>query len=330
MRRKISRILGAIGVFFCLWIVWFAIDLSMGVSALVGKLVPASDPYLLYALLLLLGGAALWVTFSIVFKPGAIIVPDDPTEADLAALRKRLVRRLKRNQLVKREGFDLDTPEGMEAALAALRRESHEDIKSTARFVFLSTAVSRNGKLDSIAVMISLLRLVWRLTKIYGTRPSFREIYYIYMNVAWTAAFAFAIEDFDLTDQVGAIVGNTVSAIPGAPPITALITAAIMDGSINAYLVIRVGVLTQKYLSLDVKPHQKISKSTSFTAVKMLTEVSSTAAVPVAKMLMRISHSAAKTSAKKAVDIAATTARKTGSMVTRPWSNLFRKRPKDA
>jgi hypothetical protein len=58
-----------------------------------------------------------------------------------------------------------------------------------------------------------------------------------------TAFIGAGIEDIDVDVLVGTICGSTVAAIPGMH----LLAGSILSGSANAFLTLRVGMITKEY-----------------------------------------------------------------------------------
>lgn len=138
--------------------------------------------------------------------------------------------------------------------LATLRERSLPVIKENANAIFLSTAISQNGSLDSFMVLFTLMRMVWQLAKFYETRPSLVSLLKLYLQVASVVLMARTLEDADLIEDqmeplIATIIGESLaSAIPGMVPVTNLIVSSLMEGTVNAFLTLRVGLITQNYL----------------------------------------------------------------------------------
>lgn len=138
--------------------------------------------------------------------------------------------------------------------LAILREQSLPVIKENANAIFLSTAISQNGSLDSFMVLFTLMRMVWQLAKFYETRPSLLSLLKLYLQVASVVLMARTLEDADLIEDqmeplIASIIGESLaSAIPGMVPVSNLIVSSLMEGTVNAFLTLRVGLIAQNYL----------------------------------------------------------------------------------
>ena len=140
----------------------------------------------------------------------------------------------------------------LEAAIRRLDARADELIRSTATAVFLSTAISQNGRLDALMVLAAQSRLVWRLAHLYDQRPSLPDLVRLYANVATTAFLVSELEDLDIGEQVepviaSALAGSAASLLPGASLVASVVTQSILDGAANAFLTLRIGVLCRRY-----------------------------------------------------------------------------------
>ena len=153
-------------------------------------------------------------------------------------------KRLSKNSRLR--GIPLSTAEDFDSAIQLLDRQADEVVTSAASTVFLSTAVLQSGRLDVLVVLAAQTRLIWQIAHVYYQRPSVRDFAHLYANVASTAFIAAGIEDVDVDVLVTTILGSTVAAIPGLT----LLTSSVLTGSANAFLTLRVGMITKEYCRL--------------------------------------------------------------------------------
>lgn len=177
---------------------------------------------------------------------------DDPEAQELYL--RRLSHRLRRNPHLSGFEGDLATRTGVEAALMRLDTDANTIIKDSAATVFVSTAVSQNGRLDAVLVLLSQLRLVWRIAHLYRERPNLRELMGLYNNVFVAALLANQLEDLDINERIEPIVrsaigGGLAGMVPGATAMTTVLLSSIMEGTANAYLTLRVGIVARRYCS---------------------------------------------------------------------------------
>lgn len=174
-------------------------------------------------------------------------------------------RRLSRNARLC--GVPLNSHTDIEAALQVLDKEAHDAITSSASAVFLSTAVLQSGRLDALVVLAAQTRLIWRVAHIYYQRPSLRDFIQLYANVASTAFIAAGVEDVDVDVLLGTVFGSTVAAIPGMH----LLASSVLTGSANAFLTLRVGMITKEYCRCTVKAEKRgLRRAATLQAAKLL------------------------------------------------------------
>ena len=156
-------------------------------------------------------------------------------------------KRLSRNPRLRR--MPLNSAEDTDAALQILDKHADDAVASAASAVFLSTAVLQSGRLDVLVVLAAQTRLIWQVAHVYYQRPSLRDFVQLYANVASTAFIAAGVEDIDVDVLVSTVFGSTVAAIPGMH----LLTSSVLSGSANAFLTLRVGMITKEYCRCTVR-----------------------------------------------------------------------------
>ena len=124
-------------------------------------------------------------------------------------------------------------------------------VQDTANNVFVGTAVMQNGRLDGLIVLVAQLRMVWQIAKIYYQRPSPRQMLYLYSNVGTTVFLADSIQQINFMELAAPLVASVIpslkGAIPGLQGIATLMVNSIANGSANAFLTLRVGIVTRQY-----------------------------------------------------------------------------------
>ncbi len=132
-----------------------------------------------------------------------------------------------------------------------LDRQADHEIKATAQTIFLSTAVSQSGSLDSFVVLFGQLKMVWRIARIYNQRPVLREMVRLYANVAVTSFAARAVEDLDFAEVIEPVIKSFGSVgVLNFVPIISIVSNSIFSGATNALLTLRTGIIARKYCGL--------------------------------------------------------------------------------
>jgi hypothetical protein len=174
-------------------------------------------------------------------------------------------KRLSRNSRLR--GIALHTHADAKASLQLLDKHADAAVTSAASAVFLSTAVLQSGRLDVLVVLAAQTRLIWQVAHVYYQRPSVRDFVHLYANVASTAFIAAGIEDVDVDVLVGTVFGSAVAAIPGMH----LLASSVLSGSANAFLTLRVGMITKEYCRCTVNSEKRgLRRTATLQAAKLL------------------------------------------------------------
>lgn len=176
--------------------------------------------------------------------------------SELPAYRRRLIRRLKSNRILKRNELTPSDEASLTAAITFLDQEANKIVKETATAVFLTTSVSQNGKLDALTILATQSRMVWKIAHVYVQRPTLRELLYLYANVASSSFLASEIEDLDISQQLEPVLSSFLKnsagkSIPIIGPTANIILDSLLEGSTNAFLTLRVGNITKRYCSCN-------------------------------------------------------------------------------
>jgi len=259
------------------------ISLASGIHPILGQIV--GWILIIVYLILTILPVIIYLKLPAVLKP-----PADDSSPEFDIFIQKLSRRLKKNKYL--EGFTVSTPSEIEKAIKALNKKAEILIKKNATTVFLTTAISQSGRLDAFTVLIAQVRLVWQVAHLYYQRPSLREMMQLYANVAGTAFIAGELNDIDISQQIEPIITSVLGAsltgsIPGITNVAGIITNSLLTGSANAYLTLRVGVITKQYSgSLLKKERSVIRRSASLEAAKMLSIIVMNSAGNISKSII--------------------------------------------
>jgi len=223
---------------------------------------PAIGYTVLALLILLLGSLILYPIILILRLPPSFSRPDKISPEYLA----RLEKRLRGNPRVASENFSLET------ALAGLKNEADKEIRDRAMQIFLATAISQSGRLDAFVVLATNLRMIYAIAEIYYNRPGLRDLLNLYKNVLIAVFLASEIDDIDFDAQIAPVLSSSLAgALPVFNNVAALIQDSILEGTANAYLALRIGILSREYChaitKIDLKARRR---NASLEALKML------------------------------------------------------------
>lgn len=249
--RRISLIAG---ILVLIVFVIFVANQTAQFVGMVSSLNPTAGSVALVALLVIYAVIAGVPLVLFIRLPRAIRPPTDQSSPEFEAYLDRIKSRLASNPNLAGSNVAINDRAGMEAALKVLDAKADKIIKKTASAIFVSTAVSQSGRLDGLMVLIAQSQVVWRVARVYNQRPSVQELVRLYTNVAITTFASVQIEDLDVGDQVQtvlapAITASAFSAIPGASAVAGVLTHAMVEGSANAFMTLRLGVIAKRYCS---------------------------------------------------------------------------------
>ena len=130
-----------------------------------------------------------------------------------------------------------------------IKKELNKIIISHAESVFMSTAISQNGKLDAVAVLTINLRLIKELVVKCGFRPSYPALGRLSFNILTSAIIAESLEDMKFSELFPQSSLNALAEIP----LLKTITGSLAQGAGNALLSLRVGIICRNYLFMNLK-----------------------------------------------------------------------------
>ncbi len=212
------------------------------------------------------------IPFILIAKlPAPLPFPDN--NQDLELYQQKFKEKLAKHPVSRKNNLDPHNPEQLKVIDEKLKERSDKIIFESASAVFISTAISQNGKLDAFTVMAAQVRLIWKVAHVYWQRPSLKNLQQLYANVAMNAMAAASLEQIDLSQQIQPILNAMLKSpgkhIPVVGNAAHIITDSILEGTVNAFLTLRVGVLTKNYCFPEVRTVNEI-KSNSFVEASVL------------------------------------------------------------
>ena len=255
MMPNLSRLILLLAALLCFLFVLFVVNQTYQVVQLASALHPVAGQVLLVVLIgvyvvLLAIPVKMWLSL-----PRALRPPADETGPDFDIYVRQLGARLAGNPLLRGTDFALQERLGIEAALQELNKSADAIVHRTATRVFLTTAVSQNGRLDGLMVLVSLSIMVYQIAKTYNQRPSLGELLRLYANVAATAWITTeVIEEAEMAEILAPIMATIApnvpaSAVPGLSLVSNIVTESILEGAANAFLALRVGIIASRECS---------------------------------------------------------------------------------
>ncbi len=282
-------------------LVSFLITLVNQVSQLVflaSQVHPVFGQVLLWFFILLALATLIWTIVLLMGLERPLVIPDENDQAARTLYLARLKKRLVNNRFIRSSGFawapDKSDEESIDAALLILDAESQAIIRRQATTVFVTTAVSQNGSLDSLFVFVTAFKLVWHIAMLYHQRPSIRDLVKLYTNIFATVLLTRQIDDLDLIAEqlepaLTTLFGGSVGTfVPGAGYVVSFVADSIFEGSLNTLLMLRIGFIAQQYCrsTTRIEP-RKISRAASVQACKLLGTIVSENSVRISQAMLK-------------------------------------------
>jgi hypothetical protein len=283
--KNVALVASAVILFF---FVLFVINQTAQVVGLADRVSPAFGTAVLW---FLLGIYAVLVVAAFVFflrLPKPLVPPESEMEPGFSRYLEALRKRLAANPRLK--GYELTDRAGIEKALEALGRECDVIIRDSASAVFVSTAISQSGRLDTIFVITAHFRMVGRIVSVYSQRPALRDLINLYANVAATAFVAGELDEADICEQIEPILSSALSAVslsvPGVQAAASIVVNSILTGAANAFLTLRVGIIARRYCgSLVISDRRALRRSATAEAAKLLGSIVKTGTTCISRAL---------------------------------------------
>ena len=119
---------------------------------------------------------------------------------------------------------------------------------------FFIAAVARSPLISTVTMLSLCLDLVRSIVELCGFRPTNLGLARLYTRVMLSALIIGGIEDSDLTDILGQLMGGGAGARAGG-----IVLGATAEGLVSAFLVFRVGVITKRWLTAADGPERMSS-----------------------------------------------------------------------
>ncbi len=295
---QLARLALFASVLVLLCSVVFVVNQTAQVVALANTVSPAVGQIVLYGLLIVYA-LVIFVPIAMFARlPKAIRPPADDQSPEFQTFLQQLGARLATNPHLAGLSVQPGDRAGIEAALRMLDAKADQIIKATASTVFVSTAISQNGRLDALMVLAAQSRMVWQLAHLYYQRPALRELIGLYANIGATVFLVSEIEDLDISEQVEPVIasalgGSLASAAPGMTVAATIVTQSILEGTANAFLTLRIGVICQRYCgSLAPFNRKAARRHATVAAASMLGAIVGSSAAVVTRAILRAAKKA--------------------------------------
>jgi len=287
--KNAALVVSALIIFF---FVLFVVNQTALAVELASRLSPALGTIVLW---FLIGLYALFVIATAVFYL-RLPKPLRPLESDAEPQFSRYLEALRKRLAVnpRLRGCDLSGRAGIEKALEDLSRTCDVIIRDSAAAVFVSTAISQSGRLDTLFVLTAHFRMVWRIAGVYSQRPALRDLINLYANVAATALVAGELDETEIGEQIEPILSSALGAlslsVPGVQAAASIVVNSILTGAANAFLTLRVGIIARRYCgTLVASDRRALRRAATAEAAKLLGSIVKSGTARISRALWNAS-----------------------------------------
>ena len=156
--------------------------------------------------------------------------------------------------------------EGVKMILKKRDEEATKLIRKAALNVFIVTGISQNGSFDIITAFGMNLQMINRIVNLRHRRPSFTQLLELYVVIiASTLIISLTdniLDEIDTSELFGSVAGGLAKTL----------VSSSINGAMNAYMTLRIGKMTMKYLELGSKNFKqnrsKIRREVRQSAIK--------------------------------------------------------------
>ena len=190
-------------------------------------------------------------------------------------------------------------------------------VKRSATSAFFIAMVSRSPLISTVTMLSTCLDLVRAIVELCGFRPTNVGLARLYSRVMLSALIVGGIEDSDLSDLLGQLMGGGAGARAGG-----IVLGATAEGLVSAFLVFRVGVLTKKWLTAADGP-------VSMSAIRRTSYREALALMRTGDFMQTVTNAIKQTTSAVASEVAKSTAeaaRSTASAAKDAIFNVFRRK----
>ena len=294
MLKSVRQLLLLAAIILAFLFILFMINQTAQLVELASSVSPVIGQVVLYVLLVIYAAGIIVPLIWIGRMPRALFPTERTDTPEYQAYTRKLGKRLSHNPNLKGVIVDPEDFASIEASLKILNVKADDRIKSAASSVFIMTAISQYGALDGLIVLLAQFRMVWQVTTLYNQRPNLKELVTLYSNVFATAFLASRIENLDLLEDqlepvIASAMGSSLSSVtPGFTAVATVVTNSIIVGSANAFLTLRVGVITKLYCASLIKQEKKqLRRIAAVQAASLLGKVIGESAYKVSKTIFR-------------------------------------------
>ena len=216
----------------------------------VGILLRQTSPYLEYTFYILLAIVVYYFIIAPVIK--VLLAPyysvakycDEEVDGDLKKRAKRLIKYGNlTDEDIENIKDSMDDKEKLSKRLyiiytSTIKKNIDEIVVNTSRDTFVVTAVSQKSFTDMLMVLVNNFRMIKKIILMCGFRPTFIRTMKLYAHVFKASLIADGAQQIEVSTLIS-------TSIQGALKV---LTDSAVNGAINAFFMLRIGMLTKNFL----------------------------------------------------------------------------------
>ena len=137
--------------------------------------------------------------------------------------------------------------EGVKMIIRKRDEEATKLVRKAALNVFIVTGISQNGSFDIITAFGMNIQMINRLVNLRHRRPTFTQLLELYVVILSSTLIISLtdniLDEIDGNELFGSVAGGLAKTL----------VASAVNGAMNAYMTLRIGKMTVKYLELGSK-----------------------------------------------------------------------------
>lgn len=142
-----------------------------------------------------------------------------------------------------------------------IKQKIDDIVVSSARDTMFLTAVSQSSFFDSLIVLANNFRMVKKIVVLLGFRPSFVRLAKLYINIVASSLIADGLQKVDISALISTSIQGTGKVL----------TNSSVNGIVNAFFMLRTGMLARNYLYAKDPKKDKINlKNSAFVEASKL------------------------------------------------------------
>lgn len=276
--RALKLIFIPLAILFLLGFILFLIAQVANLVYLADRTSPMLGDIVLYSLIAIITCLLTIPLYTYLSLPKAILPPQSDEPEAVEAYQRSLIKRYQDNNYLRREGLHVQNMEDVKQGVKMLDARADKIISYNTARVFVGTAISQNGAFDSIIVFYFAVNTLWRVSRVYFQRTTFRQLMGLYSNIALIVIGAKLMEDQldhyleenieefmqDLTTQGAETTASMGARATKIIPGVSTVVESLIQGTFNGLMVLRIGLIAQKYCGATNAINRRALRRESF------------------------------------------------------------------